>query len=134
MRALKIGDEALVGQMEIAPALPAVVEILDRPAALVLHEAALLAAAALEAGDEMGAEFRLENMRQDEDRRRRGRPEGLARRRRAAQMRQHPIGLVQGGDVDDPQHRVEDDQDRSAPKARAISSPSHKKTIEGNRA
>ena len=49
--------------MEIAPALPAVVEILDRPAALVLHEAAVLTAGALEAGDEMGAEFRLENMR-----------------------------------------------------------------------
>ena len=99
-----------VGQMEIAPALPAVVEILERPAALVLHEAAFLAAAALEAGDEMGAEFRLENMRQatrigagaDGPKASPGGGEQL-------RSRQHPIGLVQGGDVDDPQHRVEDD-------------------------
>ncbi len=32
---------------------------------MILHEAAVLAAAVLEAVDEMGAEFRLENMRQD---------------------------------------------------------------------
>jgi hypothetical protein len=67
--------------MKIAPALPAVVEILDRPSALVLHEAAVLTAATLEAGDEMGAEFRLENMRQSENRRRSAEPERLVRRR-----------------------------------------------------
>ncbi len=58
----------------------------------------------------MGAELRLENMRQDEDRGRRGRLGGFAWRRRIAQMRERSIGLVQGRDVDDPQHRVEDDQ------------------------
>src|ERR1700710_402348 len=53
----KSGDEPSIGQVEIAAAFPAVVEILDGPAANVLHEAAVLAAGVVEAVDEMGAEF-----------------------------------------------------------------------------
>ena len=80
----QVGDEERVGQMEIAPALPGAVEILDRASTFILHEPALLAPAALETGDEMGAELRLEDTRQDEDRGRRRRLERLARRRRMA--------------------------------------------------
>ena len=58
----------------------------------------------------MGAEFRLENMRQGEDRRRRAGGGSWVRPRRSTQIAEHPIGLVQGRDVDDAQHRVEDDQ------------------------
>ena len=68
----EIADELGVGQMEIAAAFPAVVEIFDGPPAHVLHEAAVLASSLLEAVDEVDAEFRLENMPQSENWRRRG--------------------------------------------------------------
>ena len=90
----EISDEARVGQMEIASTFPAVVEILDRPPAYILHEAAVLAAALFEASDEMGAECRLENMRQGEDRRRLGRLHSAAaiRLSEPASDRPHPEG------------------------------------------
>ena len=56
------GDQARIGQQKIAPALPAVVELLDRPSPHILHEAAFLAAAALEAVDEMAAKLGFENV------------------------------------------------------------------------
>ena len=57
----------------------------------------------------MGAEFRLENMRQSENRRRRAGDGSWVRLRRSTQIAEHPIGLIQSGDIDDAQHRVEDD-------------------------
>src|SRR6516225_485586 len=61
------GDKARVGQVEIAPAFPLLVEILDRPSAGVLHEAGLPPAAALEAIHEMPAHFWFENIRKREN-------------------------------------------------------------------
>jgi hypothetical protein len=104
----EIGDERTVGQMEIAAALPRPVEVLDRPTALILHEAGVLAPVALELRDEMGAEFRLENLRQRKNWRRRGGGSWLGPRQ-SRQDLERPIDLVQGSDVDDAQHRVEDD-------------------------
>jgi hypothetical protein len=66
--------------VEIAPALPPIVEILDRSPVLILHEAALLAPGAFEGVGEMGAEFRLENIWQGEYRRRRRGVEGSVKR------------------------------------------------------
>jgi hypothetical protein len=75
---------------------------------LILHEAGVLPAVLLETGDEMGAELGLENMRQRENGRRRV-GGGCVLNQRSPQNAERPIGLVQGSDVDDPQHRVEDD-------------------------
>jgi hypothetical protein len=55
-------DQARIGQLKIAPALPLPVEILDRPSRHVLHEAAVPAAVPLEAVDEMSAKLGLENV------------------------------------------------------------------------
>src|SRR6202044_1107241 len=85
------GDQARIGQRKIAPALPAVVEMLDRPSLHILHEPAFLAAVALETVNEMAAKLGLENVGKHENRRRRGIAAGLARRRRPGRPPHPPL-------------------------------------------
>jgi hypothetical protein len=63
--------------------------------------------AALEACDEMGAKLRLEEVGKRENRR--GAAGAQRRGRRRIETRKHALPLVQGGDVDDAVHRIEDD-------------------------
>ena len=109
-------NQMRIGQGEIAPALPAVVETLDRPSVRILHEAAFPAAAALEAVDEMAAKLRLENVGKREDWRRRPIADGLAPRRRPIQPSEHPLVLIQRSNIDDPEHPIEDDPGSGDPK------------------
>ena len=127
-------DQMRIGQGKIAPALPAIVETLDRPSLRILHEAAFLAAAALEAVDEMAAKLRLENVGKHENWRGRAIAGGLASAAPADPARPSTRAYSSNGATSTTRSiRSRTTQARATPKALARPSPSRRNRIDGYR-
>ena len=102
------GDEARIGQHEVASAFPVRIKTFDRLSVAILHEAGFLAAVALKNVDQMSAKVGFEDPRQKKNGRGRRRSESLSWCWQAFKQAERSIATGQGHDVHDAEHRVED--------------------------